>query len=473
MGEVFDIAVIGGGPAGYVAALKAGQSGAKTLLIEKHHLGGTCLNSGCIPSKALLASAEMIHQIHRAGEFGIDMTGSAKIDWVKVQARKDKVIATLRGGIKSLLGGRKVTVVQGSAVLDAPGSVAVTPDAGTAAEVYSARKIILATGSMPSRIPGWPTDADVICTSDEALHWTTLPRRLLIVGGGVIGCEFACMMQAMGVDVTIVEMLEQLLPNMDSRIATMLAGVFARRGIKVHTGVKIDKLTLENGLATATLGTGAPVDADRVLLATGRRPNTQNLGLERLGIAMDRGFVTVDDRMRTSREDYYCVGDANGRCMLAHAASAQAIVAVDNALGHESTMHGPIPNCVYTFPEIASVGLTADEATARGLNVAVGTFPLNFLGKALAVADNEGFVKVVRDRDSGALLGVHMLGHNATECIAAAGALLHHKVSVAGVAETIFAHPTIAESIKEAAEDSMQMALHLAPKKALRAIGAT
>jgi dihydrolipoamide dehydrogenase len=469
MSNHFDIAVIGGGPGGYVAALKAGQLGASTAIIEQSHLGGTCLNNGCIPSKALLASAELLHHIQHAGELGVEV-GPAKANWEKIQARKDKVLATLRGGIKGLLTARKVSIFQGSAVLDGPGKIAVKK-AGGAAEQITADKVILASGSIPSRIPGWPADANIVCTSDEALHWKTLPQRLLIVGGGVIGCEFACMMQAMGVDVTVVEMLPQILPNMDAQIAELLTKIFTKRGIKVHVGVKIEQMHVTPaGGAKATLGNGQAVEADRVLVATGRRPNTAELNLASVGITPDRGFVRVDDRMQTPVRGYYCIGDANGRCLLAHAASAHGIVAVENALGHDRVFDAPIPNCVYTFPEIASVGMTAEEARAKGLPVSVGNFPLAFLGKAMAVSDTEGFVKVIRNRETNQLLGVHMIGHNATECIAAAGALLHQKVTVEAVAETVFAHPTISESIKEAAEDALSMALHLPPRKVMRVV---
>lgn len=468
MNKHFDIAVLGAGPGGYVAALKAGQMGARVAIVEKAHLGGTCLNNGCIPSKALLASAELYHHIQHAAEFGIELAGSACVNWAKVQARKDKVVQTLRTGIKGLLGARKVTVVQGQGALDGPGRIAVSKADG-ATEPILADKVILAVGSVPSRIPGWPEDPNIVCTSDEALHWKSLPKRLLIVGGGVIGCEFACMMRAVGVEVAIVEMLPQLLPNVDAQIAAALAKVFTKRGIQVFTGVKIESLALQGDGAKAALANGQTIEVDRVLVATGRKPNTADLGLQAAGLATDRGFVRVNDRMETAVAGHYCIGDANGRCLLAHAASAHGVVAAENALGHPRSFEAPVPNCIYTFPEVAGVGLTAAEAQAKALPVVVGTFPLNFLGKAMAAGDNEGMVKVVRHRETGELLGVHMMGHNVTECIAAAGALLHQKVKVADVAETVFAHPTISESLKEAAEDAMFACLHAPPRKVLRA----
>jgi dihydrolipoamide dehydrogenase len=471
MSKHYTIAVLGSGPGGYVAALKAAQLGASVALVEKEFLGGTCLNYGCIPSKALLASAELLHHIQHAADLGIQVDGKATANWVAMQARKDKVLQTLRTGVKGLLGARKVTIYNGRAALNGPGKVAVTKSSGPAEE-FTADKIVLAVGSVPSRIPGWPTDANV-CTSDEALHWKTMPKKLLIVGGGVIGCEFACMMQPLGVEVTIVEMLPQILPTVDSQIGAAMNKILSSRGIKIHTVVKIDSLTSNGESATATLNTGEKIETERVLVATGRRPNTANIGLDTVGLSVDRGFVRVNDRMETAVKDYYCIGDANGRCLLAHAASAHGIAAVENALGHHVEFTAPIPNCVYTFPEISGVGLTADEAKTKGIPVSVGNFTLSHLGKALAAGDTDGFVKVIRNRETDELLGVHMIGHNVTECIAAAGTMLHQKVRTIDLAETVFAHPTISESIKEAAEDALAMGLHAPPRKFTKVMALT
>jgi dihydrolipoamide dehydrogenase len=280
------------------------------------------------------------------------------------------------------------------------------------------------------------------------------------------------MLQPLGVEVTIVEMLPQLLPNMDGQIAELLTKIFKKRGIQAHVATKITELSITGQKAVARLGNGTAIEADRVLVATGRRPNTADLGLSSIGLAADRGFIRVNDRMETSVKDYYCIGDANGRCLLAHAASEHGVVAVENALGHDRTADAPIPSAVYTFPEIASVGLTDEEARAKGRPISIGFFPLSYLGKAMAVADTDGFTKVIRDRQSGQLLGVHMIGHNVTECIASATALMHSKASVRDVAETVFAHPTISESLKESAEDALSAGLHLPPRKVFRIAGA-
>jgi dihydrolipoamide dehydrogenase len=337
-------------------------------------------------------------------------------------------------------------------------------------QVIEAENVILATGSSPIRIPGWPTDPEYVCTSDEAVHWKDLPKRLLIVGGGVIGAEFACMCQAFGVEVVVVEMMAGLLPGLDKDLGAGLLQTFRKRGIACHLETKVMEMKLEGKVVRSKLSSGETVEADRVLVATGRRPNTKDLGLETVGIMPGpRGFIEVDDFMRVAEnKGYYCIGDANGRCLLAHAASAHGVVAVEDALGHGKAFVAPIPSAVYTFPEIAAIGLTEQEAREKGLPISIGRFNLSSLGKAMATNHTEGFVKVLRHRETDALLGVHMLGHNATECIAAAGALMHTKASVHEFAEVVFAHPTIGESLKEAAEDALGAGLHMAPRKMIK-----
>lgn len=462
MGEHYNLAVLGAGPGGYVAALKAAQMGAKVAVVEKHHLGGTCLNYGCIPSKALLGSAELLHKIQHAASLGVAVSGEVSFDWPAIQKRKDKIVATLRGGIGGLFKARKVTLYNGRGVLDAPEKINITTDNGN--QQITADNIILAVGSVPTRIPAWPTDPNLVCTSDEALHWDKLPKRLLIAGGGVIGCEFACMMHAYGVKVTVVEMLPGLLPEMESDLGVALEKDFSKRGIAIHVDTKVEGIVEDDGGLTATLSGGVTIDVDKVLVAVGRRAATEDIGLDTVGITTDLGFVRVNDRMETGVAGVYCIGDANGRCLLAHAASAQGIAAVENALGHARDFTAPIPSAVYTFPEIAGVGLTTQQGHEQNIPIAVGNFPIGFLGKAMAVGETDGFVRVIKHRETGELLGVHMLGHNATECIAAAGAMLHQKASVKDIAEVVFAHPTISEAIKESAEDALGMGLHLPPR---------
>jgi dihydrolipoamide dehydrogenase len=466
----FDILVIGAGPGGYVAALKAAQRGARTAVVEQHHLGGTCLNYGCIPSKALLSSAEMLHSVQNARKWGVTVNGEIGFDWQEITQHKNKILRQLRGGIAGLFKGRGIAQLSGRARFEGPGRVVVTSGDGPP-RVVTADKVIIATGSAPIRIPGWPDDPAVVCTSDEAVHWTALPKKLLIVGGGVIGCEFACMMQAFGVQVTVVEMMPGLLPTLDHDLGKALLAIFRGRGVTCHLDTKVEDIELPagGGRVKTRLSNGESLEFDRVLVATGRRPNTDRFGLDSAGIQADKhGFVPVNDRLETSVPGHYCIGDANGRCMLAHAASAHGVAAVENALGHAKPFESPIPSAVYTFPEVAAVGLSEREAKDQGLPVAIGRFPIGHLGKAMAARHPDGFVKMIRHRETGQLLGAHMIGQNATECIAATTALLHQKASMLDVAETVWAHPTISEAIKESAEDSLNMGLHLPPRKIVR-----
>ena len=463
MAEHYNIAVLGAGPGGYIAALKAAQMGAKTAIVEKHHLGGTCLNYGCIPSKALLASAELLHKINDSKSLEVTIDGKVSFDWNGIQKRKNKVLTKLRGGIKGLLTARKIKQYAGNAVLDGPGKVNVIGEKGT--ESFTADKIILAVGSYPARIPGWPTDPELVCTSDEALHWKELPKKLLIVGGGVIGCEFACMMHEYGVEVIIVELMDNLLPEMEQSLGDTLGDVFRKRGIKIHTGVKVESLDEIQGGIKAVLSGNETIEVDKVLVATGRKAATGEIGLETIGLETERGFIKVNDKMETAVKGYYCIGDANGRCLLAHAASAQGEVAVENALGHDKAQTRPIPGAVYTFPEIASVGITTKQAKEQNIPISVGEFPIGFLGKAMAVGEEFGFVRVIRHYEDDTLLGVHIIGHNATEIIESAGAMLTLNAKASDLGEMIFAHPTISEAVKEAAEDSFEKALHMPPRK--------
>jgi dihydrolipoamide dehydrogenase len=468
MADHYNILVIGAGPGGYVAALKAAQLGARAAVVEKHQLGGTCLNYGCIPSKALLSSAEMLHNVKNAGNWGVRVDGSIGFDWAAITGHKDKTIRQLRGGIAKLFKGRAVTQLAGRAQFDGPGSVVVIAADGQQQRV-TADNVIIATGSVPARIAGWPDDPAMVCTSDEAVHWTDLPRRLLIVGGGVIGCEFACMMNAFGVEVTIVELLPRLLPQLDEDLGAELLKTFLGRGIACHLDTKVEGMLLADGNVTVRLSNGESHAFDRVLVATGRRPNTSELGLDRAGIPADRhGFVTVDERLETKVPGHYSIGDVNGLSMLAHAASAQGVAVAESALVKPRPFDAAIPSAVYTFPEVASVGLSEQEAHDAGLPIAIGRFPIGHLGKAMAARHPDGFAKLIRHRETGQLLGAHLIGHNATECIAAVTALLQQRVSMHDVAETVWAHPTISEAIKEAAEDSLNVGLHLPPRKVIR-----
>ena len=461
MAEHFDIAIIGAGSGGYMAAVRAAMMGAKTAIIEKANYGGTCLNNGCVPSKALLGPAELLHKIKDSKSLGINIETEAGFDWVAIQKRKNKIIKKLQVGIKVLFRERNITAYAGIAELDSKGKIKITSKNGD--EFITADNIIIATGSVPAMIPGWPNDGKLICTTDEALHWKQLPNKLMIVGGGVIGCEFACMMNEYGVDVTIVELKDSLLPEMDKELGEFIKEVFTNRGIKILTGKGVESVNISGDKVNAAVD-GKSIEFDKVLVAVGRKPNTENLGLENVGIETERGFIKVNDKMETSTSGYYCIGDANGRCLLAHAASAQGDVAVKNALGQSVEQTRPVPSAVYTYPEIASVGITCQKAEEENIPVCVGKFPIGFLGKAMAVGIDEGFVKVIRHKETGKLLGVHIAGHNATEMIESPTAMMSLGASAEELAEMIFAHPTLSEAVKEAAEDSYLRAIHLPPQ---------
>jgi dihydrolipoamide dehydrogenase len=468
MAEHYDLLVIGAGPGGYVAVLKAAQLGARVAIVEKHHLGGACLNYGCIPSKALLSSAEMLHSVRHANKWGVQVGGEVGFDWGQISAHKNKIIRQLRGGIASLLKDRAVAHLAGTARFDGPGRVVVT-SANGGDQLVTANKVVIATGSAPMRIPGWPDDPAIVCTSDEAVHWADLPKRLLIVGGGVIGCEFACMMQSFGVAVTIVEWMPRILPTLDADLGAELLRVFRERSVVCHLDTKVETLDLAGAAISARLSSGETLEADRVLVATGRRPNTGDVGLNRAGIRTDRhGFVEVNDRLETNVAGHYAIGDANGRSMLAHAASAQGVAAAEIALGNAKVFDAAIPSAVYTFPEVASVGMAEQEARDARVPIAIGRFPVGHLGKALAARHLHGFVKMIRHRETNELLGAHMIGHNATECIASVTALIQQKATMRDAVETVWAHPTIGESIKEAADDALGVGLHLPPRKVIR-----
>lgn len=463
MADHFDIAIIGAGSGGYMAAVRAAMTGAKVAIIEKDNYGGTCLNNGCIPSKALLAPAELLHRIKNSKSLGVTIKSEAGFDWGAIQKRKNKIIKKLQVGIKVLFREHNVAAYNGTAALDGKGKIKITDKNGTE-ESITTSNIIIAVGSVPAVIPSWPNNNDLICTTDTALHWKQLPDKLLIVGGGVIGCEFACMMNEYGVDVTVVELQESLLPEMESDLGKYIEEVFINRGITIHTGVGIDNVEITDNAVQALIE-GDTCVFDKVLVATGRKPNTENIGLESVGIETENGFIKVNDKMQTNIDSYYCIGDANGRCLLAHAASAQGDVAVKNALGKTVEQTRPIPSAVYTYPEIASVGITTKQAEKKNIPISVGEFPISYLGKAMAVGIEDGFVKVIRHKESNELLGVHIAGHNATEIIESATAIMSVSANTEELAEMIFAHPTLSEAVKEAAEDTFLRAIHLPPQK--------
>jgi len=455
----YDVGVIGAGPGGYVAAIRAAQHGAKVCLVEKDRLGGTCLNVGCIPSKALLHAAEVFHEAGNGNEIGITAT-DLSLDLGKVIDRKDKVLATLRGGVAALLKKNKVDVLQGTGRLLDANTVEVTgPDGAT--QGVAVKNVILATGSTPREISAFPFDGKRIVSSTEMLSLREVPPRLLIVGGGVIGCEFASMYGDFGSQVTVVEMLERLLPPLDPDLGEGMARVFKRRKTAVHTGAKVESLRAADAGVRAELGDGTIVEADVALVAVGRQLQSNGLGLEEAGVTVDRGSVPVDERCRTNLENIYAIGDVTGRIQLAHLASRMGLVAAAGATGHEAAVpFGIVPWGIFTRPQIGSVGLTEPEARDAGKAVKVAKYPMRSLGVAHAYGQVEGFVKLIAEEQTGEILGLHAMGTHTTEMVHEAAVAMTSEATMDELAETIHSHPTFSEAIAEAAEAWFGLPVH-------------
>lgn len=453
-----DLTVIGSGPGGYVAAIHAARLGASVAVVERQDTewGGTCLNWGCIPTKALVQSAEVLAAVREAGSFGV-RTGEPEVDWPAMQARKDRVVGGLRRGVQSLLKANGVEMVTGHGCLRAPGVVEAD------GRSLSSRHVLLAPGSVVALppIPG----ADQALTSDTILGLESVPESLVVIGGGVVGMEFAGVFGLLGTQVTVIEMLDQLLAPVDPDVAGRFQKIQEQRGVAFHLGARVEAIEGEAGRRRVRFS-GGEVEAQHVLVATGRRPNTADLGLEEVGVVLDRGAVQVDGGQRTSVDGVWAIGDATARTMLAHAASHQGEVAVTNALeGKRVTSdESAIPSCIYTDPEIAFVGLSEAQARAEGREVRVGQFPFSALGRAQVLGETQGLVKVVADPD-GYLLGVTILGPRATDLIAEAVLALHQGLTAAEVAFAVHAHPTLPEAMAEAMLDVSGRAVHTPPRR--------
>jgi dihydrolipoamide dehydrogenase len=447
----FDVLIIGGGPGGYVAAIRAAQLGLRTALVEKEAVGGVCLNWGCIPSKALLHSADLANEFRRAAEYGIGYD-NLRLDLGVAVDRSRQVAEKMVTGVETLLDQNKVTVIKGTAKL-AGGTKAVVAPGG---EVLEAANLIIATGGVTRSLPNVPIDGDRILTSREALELRETPRSIVIVGGGPIGAEFGYLYRTYGADVTIVEMLDRVLPNEDADVSRAVERAFKEQGIAVRTGAKVESITTGAGGVTVAVSSGGKREdlvAERCLIGVGFGPNTAGLGVEEAGIATERGWLKVDDHARTNVPNVYAIGDVTGLLLLAHVASHQGVTAVETIAGQEPPPldYTKMPRAVYCAPQVASLGLTEAQAKERGHSVRVGRFPFRANGKALAIGETEGFVKLVADQDSGDILGYHIVGPNATEAIAEAslGAVLETTPAELGFA--VHAHPTLAEAVKEAA----------------------
>lgn len=455
------LAIVGAGPGGYVAAIRAAQRGAKVCLIERAEVGGTCLNRGCIPTKTLVASASLYTRIQRAAEYGLTV-GEVRPDMERIIRRKNEVVERLAGGVKFLLNRNRVHLLQGTARFVSPRELAIDTPEGRVA--LTAEKIIIAAGTVPAVPPAFGYDGEFVLTSDEALNLTHLPGRLIVVGGGVIGCEFASIFRAFGVEVSVVEMLPGLLPLLEAELGKSLGLSFRKRGLKVFTGQSVAEVDRSAGEVSVSLASGEILTADRLLVAIGRRTVADELGLDAAGLDVDeRGRIPVGRDLRTEVPGIYAIGDINTMGYdLAHAASHQGLAVVETLYGPgRSYEDDAVPNCVFTDPEIASVGMTAEEAARQGLTVRTGKFPFLANSKAVAMGETEGWVKVVAEAGSGRILGVHIFGAHASDLIAEAALAVRNGMAAEELARTIHAHPTLAEVLPEAAEGAYGLSIHV------------
>jgi dihydrolipoamide dehydrogenase len=459
----FDLVVIGGGPGGYVAAIRAAQLGLKTLVIEKQHLGGICLNWGCIPTKALLKCSEVNHLLHNLDQFGFS-ADNIKFDFDKIIKRSRDVSGKLSGGIAHLLKKNKVEVIMGEGKVLSKGNVQITQDGKTSK--VSAKNIILATGARARILPGFEPDKEFVWTYKEAMTPTKLPKSLIVVGSGAIGVEFASFYRNMGVEVSLVEMSDRILPVEDEEISGLAHKSFTKQGIKIHTSSQISKITKNKHDLTATLinnGKEQILKAEKILMAVGIVANTESLGLEKTKVKLEKGLIQVNQFCETDEAGIYAIGDVIHGPWLAHKASHEGILVAEKIAGKKTHAIDKlnIPGCTYSMPQIASVGMTEKQAKDKGLTIKVGKFPFIGNGKAIALGETDGLIKTIFDEKTGELLGAHMIGAEVTEMIQ--GFVIHKTME--GTEEDlfniIFAHPTLSEMMHESALSAYNRAIHI------------
>jgi len=472
------VTILGAGPGGYVAAVRAAQLGAVVTVVEKEQVGGTCLNWGCIPSKIMKTTAELIEQFHRADEFGIRTEGRAMLDMAGLMARKHKVLATQIKGIESLLAHHNINLVRGHARIDGPGKVSATGEDGRQ-QSWDWDRLIIATGSQPFSVPAFPFDGRRILSSNHILEIERVPESIVIVGGGVIGCEFACILSAMGARVIVVEALDRLLPlpSVDTGCSKVLEREMKKRKIKFYVNRVVESIQQSDEGLTVIIGP-SPFASDlkekdkvpvtemvaQALVCIGRSPNTKGIGLSTIGLETDsKGWIPVDDRLQTGISGVFAIGDVLGpeRVMLAHVASTEAMLAAENAMGADLSMdYTAVPGAIFTMPEVACVGLTETQAKDQGIDARADTVLFRTIGKAQVLGELAGQATIVSEAGSGKVLGVHLIGPHATDLLGEGTLAVGNNLSVADIADTIHAHPTLAEIMLEAALKASGKALH-------------
>ncbi|MCY8490530.1 dihydrolipoyl dehydrogenase [Bacillus atrophaeus] len=472
MATEYDVVILGGGTGGYVAAIRAAQLGLKTAVVEKEKLGGTCLHKGCIPSKALLRSAEVYKTSREAAQFGVE-TSDVSLNFEKVQHRKQEIVDKLANGVQHLMKKGKIDVYEGygrilgpSIFSPMPGTISVERNNGEDNDMLIPKHVIIATGSRPRMLPGLEADGKYILTSDEALQLKELPESIIIVGGGVIGIEWASMLHDFGVKVTVIEYADRILPTEDKDISKEMQNLLAKKGIEIVTGSKVltDSFTKTDGVSIQAEKDGETVtySAEKMLISVGRQANVEGIGLENTDILTENGVISVNDTYQTKESHIYAIGDVIGGLQLAHVASREGIIAAEHIAGLEPLPLNPafVPKCIYSNPEAASVGLTEEEAKQNGYQTKIGKFPFMAIGKALVHGETDGFVKIVADADTDDILGVHMIGPHVTDMISEAGLAKVLDASPWEIGHTIHPHPSLSEVIGEAALAADGKAIH-------------
>ncbi|MCY8837058.1 dihydrolipoyl dehydrogenase [Bacillus atrophaeus] len=472
MATEYDVVILGGGTGGYVAAIRAAQLGLKTAVVEKEKLGGTCLHKGCIPSKALLRSAEVYKTSREAAQFGVE-TSDVSLNFEKVQHRKQEIVDKLASGVQHLMKKGKIDVYEGygrilgpSIFSPMPGTISVERNNGEDNDMLIPKHVIIATGSRPRMLPGLEADGKYILTSDEALQLKELPESIIIVGGGVIGIEWASMLHDFGVKVTVIEYADRILPTEDKDISKEMQNLLAKKGIEIVTGSKVltDSFTKTDGVSIQAEKDGETVtySAEKMLISVGRQANVEGIGLENTDILTENGVISVNDTYQTKESHIYAIGDVIGGLQLAHVASREGIIAAEHIAGLEPLPLNPafVPKCIYSNPEAASVGLTEEEAKQNGYQTKIGKFPFMAIGKALVHGETDGFVKIVADADTDDILGVHMIGPHVTDMISEAGLAKVLDASPWEIGHTIHPHPSLSEAIGEAALAADGKAIH-------------
>ncbi|MDA3861462.1 MAG: dihydrolipoyl dehydrogenase [Melioribacteraceae bacterium] len=467
MTQNYDIAILGGGPGGYVAAIKASQLGYKTVVVEKENLGGVCLNWGCIPTKALLKNAEIFDIVaNKSKNFGVTVE-NVNFDFAKTIKRSRQVSKKIVKGVEYLFKKNSIDRVDGFGRLNSNKGIDIIDSEGNVTETVKADKIIIATGARPKSIPSIPVDREYVITSSEAMILAEQPKELVIIGAGVIGIEFAYFYSTIGTKVTVIEMLDSILPLEDKEVSSTLQTSLNKRGVVFHLSTKVETVKVDGERVLVQIekdGEKIELSADKALNAIGVSPNSENIGLEELGIETERGNINVDkSNYQTNVEGIYAIGDVIGQPCLAHVASAEGIHCVEKINGADipNIDYSNVPGCTYSQPQVASLGLTEEKAIAQGLDIKIGKFPLSASGKASAIGEREGFVKLIFDKQYGELLGAHIIGPEATEMIAELGIAKSHEATSESIAKTIHAHPTLSEIIMEAAEDADGKAIHI------------